>query len=173
MLVNGPAVVALQKVWFAGTVTIGVGFTVMVKLWVGPTHPFAVGVTVTIDVAATVPLLSAIKEDIPPEPTDASPVLELLLAHVYVVPATGPVKLNAPVDVPLQKLWLAGTTTVGVGYTVTVNVCAVPTHPIADVGVTVNMPEMIVVPLLVPVNERVLPLPDAPVPMLGLLFTHA
>jgi hypothetical protein len=75
------------------------------------------------------------------------------------------------VAVPLHTVWLEGAVTAGVGFTVTVKLCAVPAQPLAE-GVTVMVPAMAEVPPLVPVNAAMLPVPDAPRPMAGLLFVQ-
>ena len=71
----------------------------------------------------------------------------------------------------LHTVWLVGVTvSIGVGFTVTVNTCTGPTQLFA-VGVTVNMPDVAVEPLFVAVNDAIeLPEPDAPIPMVILLF---
>jgi hypothetical protein len=61
--------------------------------------------------------------------------------------------------------------TVGVGFTVIVNVCAKPVHPLA-IGVTVIIPEIGAAPAFVPVNTGILPVPDAPSPIAALLFVQ-
>ena len=81
-------------------------------------------------------------------------------------------KLNAPAVVLLQNTWLAGTVAIGVGNTFTVNDFTAPMQ-VAAVGVTVNMPVAVTVPLLVPVKEaREEPEPDAPMPIVVLLLDH-
>ena len=64
----------LQTVMSAGTVTDGVGLTVILKVCGVPGHPFAVGVTVTTAVAAVFPLLVAVNETMLPEPDAAMPM---------------------------------------------------------------------------------------------------
>ena len=68
-----------------------------------------------------------------PKPTFA------VLVQANVVPVTGPLKLIAAPATPLQYgPWLLTAVTVGLGFTVTVNVLGVPAHPLA-VGVTVTV----------------------------------
>ena len=71
----------------------------------------------------------------------------------------------------LHTVWLVGVTvSIGVGFTVTVNTCTGPKQLFA-VGVTVNIPDVAVEPLFVAVNDAMaLPEPDAPIPMVVLLF---
>jgi hypothetical protein len=71
---------------------------------------------------------------------------------------------------------LAGSTTCAVGLTVIVKVSAGPTQltePFVKVGVTVIVALIGEVPVLVAVNELMLPVPFAPRPMAVLLFDHA
>lgn len=58
---------------------VGVGLTVIVKLRVGPTHPFAVGEVVIVAVTGIVPELRAVNAAILPAPDAASPIVVRLL----------------------------------------------------------------------------------------------
>ena len=71
----------LHTVWLVGdTVITGVGFTFMVNVCEGPGQLFAVGCTVKLPVAVTVPVLTAVKEAIPLlEPEAPVPIVLLLL----------------------------------------------------------------------------------------------
>ena len=67
----------LQTTWSDGSVTAGVGLTVMVKLCGVPTQtgPAVLGVTVIVATTGVVPALVAVKAAIvPPEPDAASPI---------------------------------------------------------------------------------------------------
>ena len=162
----------LHNVWLAGVATVGDGLTVTVKLCAVPTHVLAVGVTVIVPaIAEEVPLV-AVKEEIFPEPEFVRPIAVLLFVHAYVVPATAPVKFKAPVAFPLHTARLAGTVTVGVGFTVIVKFCGLPTQPFA-VGVTVIVAVDAEELALVAVNDGMLPEPDAPRLMPVLLLIHA
>jgi len=67
---------------------------------------------------------------------------------------------------------LTGIVAIGVGETLTVNNCSAPTQ-VAAIGVTVNIPVAVTVPVLVPVKEATEePAPDAPIPMVVLLLTQ-
>jgi hypothetical protein len=70
--------------------TVGVGLTVIVKLFVGPVHPFAVGVMIMLDDIAALPVLVAVKDGILPEPLAAKPIVVFELVQAKVVPVTGP-----------------------------------------------------------------------------------
>ena len=88
------------------------------------------------------------------------------------MPVTVLLKLNGPAVVLLQYVGFAGTVTTGVGLTVTVKVCTGPKQLLA-VGVTVNIPDVAVELLFVAVNDAMaLPEPDAPIPMVVLLFAQ-
>ena len=83
------------------------------------------------------------------------------------------VKFSVVVLEPLHTLWAVGVTLmIGVGFTVTVNVCCGPTHEFAW-GVTVNTPDVGALPVLVAVKEAMaLPEPLAPMPIVVLLFAQ-
>ena len=120
----------LHSIWLAGWLTTAVGFTVIVKLLVGPLQlmpPLVnVGVIVIVAVCGVVPVLIATNDGIVAVPLAASPMLVLLFVQLYTVPATGPVIVTAAVAVALHTVWLAIAFTDGVGFTVIVNVMAVP-----------------------------------------------
>jgi hypothetical protein len=78
------AVVAapLHTVCAAMAFTVGVGFTVMVKVTGVPVHPFAAGVTVTVAVTGAEVVLAAVNEAILPVPLAARPMDVVLLVQV-------------------------------------------------------------------------------------------
>ena len=152
--------------------TVGVGYTVMVKDKGVPTQPLAVGVTVMVAITVTVLALVAVKEGMSPVPLPASPMDGVLLTHAKVVPATGPATGINEVVAPLQYVTLLIALTVGVGLTVMVNDNGVPMQPFA-LGVIVTVATIIVVPALVAVKEGMFPVPLAARPMDGVLLTHA
>ena len=108
-----------------------------------------------------------------PLPLAASPMAVLLLVQLYTVPATGPLKACVTVA-PAHTTWLATGFTVGIGFTVIVNVIGVPGQVIVLVkfGVTVMVATCGVVPVLIVVNEAILPAPAAARPMLVLLLVQ-
>jgi len=61
---------------------IGAGFTVMVKLPVGPTQALAVGVTVMVAVTGTLLAFNPLKAAMFPLPEAAKPMEGVLLVHV-------------------------------------------------------------------------------------------
>ena len=82
--VNGVTVVVapLHQSWLAMLLTLGVGFTVMVKLLGVPAQPLADGVTVMVATIGVVPVLMAVNTGIFPFPLPAKPIAGLLLVHV-------------------------------------------------------------------------------------------
>ena len=105
----------LQRIWSEGSVTVGVGFTAMVKDCAVPVHPFAEGVTLIVAVTIDVPELVPVNAAMFPEPLAARPMEVVLFVQLSALPATVPEKFTAPVDVLLQILWSEGSLTVGVG----------------------------------------------------------
>ena len=87
------------------------------------------------------------------------------------VAGTPPEKLTAVVGAPAQTVWLDMVPAVGVGFTVMVKVIGVPVQPPA-VGVTVMVLVTGVVPVLVAVNDPILPTPEPAKPMVVLLFVQ-
>lgn len=151
--------------------TVGEGFTVMVNEVGVPGQPLAEGVAVMVAVTGVVPVLVAVKAPMFPLPDVANPMEPSLFVQVYVVPVTVPAKFTAVVLAPLHTVWLPTAFTVGVGFTVMVNVLGVPGHPLA-LGVTVMVAVTGVLPVLVAVKAPMFPLPDAANPMEGVLFVH-
>jgi hypothetical protein len=76
-----------------GTITVGVGFTVMVKELGMPKHPFTVGVTVIVAVTGIEPVLVAVKEGKLPIPLAASPMLRSEFDQANVPPVGELVKV--------------------------------------------------------------------------------
>lgn len=110
--------------WSAGWFTLGVGFTVMVKLIGVPTQlvPILVNVGVTVIVAVTGALVTfvAINDRISSTPDAPNPMDGVLLVQVYVTmpPVFGLLKFTVAVGEPLHTTWLATAFIVGVGLTV-------------------------------------------------------
>jgi len=150
--------------------TVAVGLTVTGNVDAVPIHPFAVGVTVIVAVIGDVPVLLAIYAAIFPVPLVPKPTL-IDDVHEKVVPLTGPLKLIAVPEAPLQCILLEMLLTVAVGLTVAVNVVGVPAHPFA-VGVTVIVAVIGKVVALVAVNAGIFPEPLAESPILVLLLVH-
>ena len=94
----------LHTVWLDTGDTDGVGLTVIVKLFELPIQPFASGVTVTIAVTATLPLLMAVNDGILPVPVAAKPMPALLFVQLYTLPLTEPVNTTGVVDAVLHTV---------------------------------------------------------------------
>jgi hypothetical protein len=92
------------------------------------------------------------------------------LVQLKVAPAV-PANVTAVVLAPLQTTWSAGSVTVGVGLTVMVKVCGVPTHP-AKTGVTVTVAVTGTAPAFTPVNDAMFPEPLAASPIPGVSFVQ-
>lgn len=124
-----------QTAWSAGSVTVGSGLTVMVKVCGVPGQPDIVGVTVIVATTGVVPAFVAVNAAILPVPLAAKPMLGVLFVQLKVAPAV-PLKVTAVVFAPAQTIWSVGSVTVGVGVTVTWWV-SVAVQPPALVTVTV------------------------------------
>jgi hypothetical protein len=122
VLVNAEAATLppLQTVMFAGTVTVGVGLTVMVYVFGVPGQPATVGVTVIVAVIAVVPAFVAVNAGVFPDPDAAKPIAVFEFVHAKVPPPGVLVNADAGTAPPLQTVMFAGTVTVGVGLTVIV-----------------------------------------------------
>ena len=143
----------------------------MVNVVEAPGHPAAVGTTVITELIGVVPPLTAVNEGKVLLPEVPEPMAGLLLVQLYVVPATVPPKVTAVVAAPLQSVWLGTVFTVGVGFTVMVNVVGVPGHPLA-VGVTVMVAVTDVVPVFTALKEAMFPLPEPAKPMDVVVFVQ-
>ena len=82
MKATAAVVAPLHNVCGGTAVTSGVGFTVIVKVTGVPGQPFAVGVTVTVEVIGTVPVLTAVNVPILPVPEVPRPVAVLSLVQL-------------------------------------------------------------------------------------------
>ena len=110
-----------------------------------------------------------------PIPVAARPIDGWLLVQVNesapVGPVVGLVKLITVVGDPLHSTWPATGFTIGVGFTVIVNVIGVPTQPFA-VGVTVMVATSGPLVVLVVTNGCISPVPLAARPMAVLLLVQ-
>lgn len=154
-----------QSAWLATAFTVGVGFTVIVKLVVVPAHPAAVvGVTVIVPLIAAAVVLVAVKAGMFPCPLATSPMAVFELVQLKIVPATVPENVIAVVVAPLQSVWFVTAFTVAFGFTVIVKLVVAPVQPLA-VGVTVIVPLIAVIPALVAVKAAMFPVPLAARPI--------
>lgn len=95
----------------------------MIEVTGTPLQPLTLGITVTVETNVVLPALVAVNELILPDPDADKPVAVLLFVQSNVVPVTAPVKLIGVVDEPVHKVCVEiDDTTVGTGFTVTVNV---------------------------------------------------
>ena len=120
----------LHNTWLATGFTIGVGFTVMVKVTGVPTQPPGpTGVTTIVATNGPLVALVVTNGNISPVPLAARPMPGVLLVQLYTVPGKLPdVPLNGITIVvaPLQYALLATGATVGTGFTVMVKVLDAP-----------------------------------------------
>ncbi len=110
----------LQTAKLEGTVTVGVGLTVIVYVDGVPVQPLTVGVTDIVAVIGSVPVFVAVNDAMFPVPLEAKPIAVFEFDHVYDPPVGTLVKVVAGMEFPLQTVIFAGTETVGVGFTVIV-----------------------------------------------------
>ena len=87
------------------------------------------------------------------------------------MPLTAPLNVTAEVVAPLHSVWSDDATTVGVGFTVMVNVSVAPEQLLADV-VTTMVAVIGAVPVFVAVNAPILPVPEAARPIDVVLFVQ-
>ena len=107
-----------------------------------------------------------------PAPLAPTPMAVLLLVHAKVEPVGELMNEVIGTSVPGHKVSLTGKITVGTGLTVMVYEAGFPTQPF-KVAVTETVPEIGVSPALVEVNAAMLPVPDAPKPILVLVLLQA
>ena len=132
-------------------------------------------VTVIVATTGALVALVAVNDKISPVPDAANPIDGVLLVQLNtaVPPLTGVVKLMLAVGAPLHTTWLATGFTVGIGFTVIVNVIGVPGQvtPLLKFGVTVIVPVNGAPVVLVDTKFR-LPVPLAARPMAVLLLVQ-
>lgn len=168
-----------HSVWLATGFTVGVGLTTITKVCDAPVQVMPpllyTGVTVMMAVTGDNPVFTAIKLGMLPVPVAANPMDGALLVHwklnAPVGPVVGLVKLITAVGDPLHTNWPATGFTIGVGFTVIVNVIGVPTQP-AALGVTVIVAVIGPLVALVVTNGMISPVPLAANPMPVLLFVQ-
>lgn len=94
----------------------------MVYVEAVPEHPFTVGVTVIVAVTGIAVVLIAVNPGIFPRPFDPSPIVVFELVHAKVPPTGELIKFVPDTNPLLHTIILAGTDTVGIGFTITVTV---------------------------------------------------
>ena len=144
---------------------------VKVKVFDAPVHPLAVGVTVTVAVTGTVPVLTGLKAGIFPVPAEASPIVVLSFNQLYEVPATVPVNVIVWVICPLHRVWFAISFTTGIGLAVIVKLAMLPSQPV-EVGITVILATTGLVVVLTAVKAGKSPRPELPIPIAAFELVH-
>jgi hypothetical protein len=124
--VVAPTVPLLQTEMFPGTVTIGVGFTVMEYVDGVPGQVFTMGVTVIVPDMGVIPEFVAVNDEISPEPPATNPIAILEFVQAKVPPVGVVPKVVEETRSLLHTEISNGTLTVGVGFTVIVYVDGVP-----------------------------------------------
>ena len=110
----------LHTVVSEGTVTIGVGFTVIVKIDAVPAQPLTVGVTVIVAMMGAVVVLVAVKLGMLPVSLAAKPIVGSEFVQEKLPPLGLLTKIGGLTTALLHTVMFAGTVTVGVGFTVMV-----------------------------------------------------
>jgi len=112
--------------WFETTLTVAVGFTVIVNVTGVPAQPAATGVAVIVATIGAVVALVAVKLAISPVPLAARPIAGLELVQLITVPGADPVNVIGTVAAPLQYALLLIVVKIGVGLTVIVKTLGAP-----------------------------------------------
>ena len=148
--------------------------------WVEPVH--VVPALVNDGVMTMVPEIGAfvlfvpLKGRIFPLPDTPRLMAELELVHAKEVPATGPLKVTALVLALLQTTWSEGFVNEGIGLTVMIKDCGVPTQATPALryeGAAVIVPDIGPFVVLVDAKEGTVVLPEAPRLIAALLFVQA
>jgi len=141
---------------------------VIVNVFDDPIQPLAFGVTVIMAIIGVKPLFTVVNEAIFPLPLPAKPIVGLSFVQSKVVPVRLPVKDSVPFASPLHFIRLVIEFTVGVGFTVMVNVLDEPAQLFTD-GVTEIVAIIGVNPVFMAVKEGIVLEPEAAIPMLCVL----
>ena len=104
----------------AGTITVGVGFTVMVKFDGVPAQPLTVGVTVIVAVIGAEVVLVAVNPGRLPAPLAPKPIVGSEFVQEKLPPVGVLTKIGGFTTTLLHTVMFVGTVTVGVGFTVMV-----------------------------------------------------
>lgn len=155
----------------AGGNTVGLGFTAMVKLLVGPTQPANTGLTETVAVCKAELALVAVKAAMAPVPLLASPIEVWVLVQLKLAPEGVLLKDIGESESPLQTESAVGTTAKGVGLTVIVKLPGAPVQPFS-VGVLLIVDTSAAVVVLLAIKFGKLAFPEAARPMFELLLVH-
>ncbi len=139
---------------------------------VAPVQPLAVGVTVTVAVTGAVPVFTPLKAAMFPLPEAAKPMRRIAIRPSIGGARYASAKVMAVTEAPLQTVWSVTLFTVGVGFTVMVNVSAGPGNrwPWAS---PLPWPSPVPCPYSRPLNAAMFPLPEAGRPIVASLFVQA
>ena len=151
-------------------VAFGVGLTDTLNETGNPEQPFAFGTMVNV----AVPVMG-VKAGIAATPFRLASPIAAPPEMSKRTPAGVPVKTYGSDNTPLQNVRPIGATATGTGLTVMVKVFAGPSQvipPLVRRGVTVIVATTGCVPLFIPVNGIILPVPLAARPMDGSLFVQ-
>jgi hypothetical protein len=100
--------------------TVGVGFTVIVKVVAGElVQPLFVPVTEIVAVTGAEPAFTPVNAAMLPVPDADKPIDALVFVQAYVVPVKLFAKVTAVVCEPLHTVWLLTAVIIGEGLTVT------------------------------------------------------
>ena len=116
-LVAGTVEPAHTVVLEGALATVGVAYTVTLKLVEIPLHPFKVAVTEMVATMFVVVVLVAVKPGALPLPPEIWPVVVLLFVQLKVAPGGTLTKLVATTPTPGHTAILAMAETLGFGYT--------------------------------------------------------
>ena len=157
-----------------------VGLTVIVNVSVGPVllfPPFSKsGVTTTVVVIGDVPVFTAVNP-ISLEPVVVSPVVGSVFVQVYVVVPPVFIVVNgivtvSPSDTTISSVgftWAVGLIVISKGVTGPIQ----STEPFSKVGVTFNAEVTGLLPVFIPVNAEISPVPLAARPIEVILFVQS
>ena len=81
---------------------VGAGLTVIVNFIPAPLQPLAVGITATVSIRGTMPLFTAVKDAMSPDPLAGSPMPEFVFVQLNVAPADPLLKFTAATASPLH-----------------------------------------------------------------------
>jgi hypothetical protein len=155
-----------------GEIKVGVGFTVILKVFPIPKQPFACGTTVKFILSINTPVFIVLNEPILPFPDKkGNPNTVLLFVQLKVVLGVEEVKITGIVFPPLQIDCETTESNIGIGLITILKLMVFPLQ-LLDNGVTVKIVDIGTERLLVGVKDGILPIPVAGSPMEGLLLFH-
>ncbi len=126
-------------------------------------------------VNGTLPAFVAVKDEIPvPEPLTPKPIAGLVFVQLNTVPLTVLLKTTPVVAVPAHKVSSAMADSIGVGFTVIVKLCVLPTQLVGTgpLGMMVMVATTGTLLVFTAVNDGIFPVPEAAKPILVLLHAQ-